>query len=373
MAPEPQHSETMSGAPPSSEPAGFSADAASIPAALSRIGTVVRDEQATLERLRTALADMAQAIARAKTVADSEAAAAMLDEFEHRVDAMIELAGGSAAAAEAAAMPEPAKAEALPAEASEQAEAPAADPDQVPTVSGVVLRLGPGDEAPAATDEPAPPAEAAADQGPTVAMLTAMVEALSASIEAPAALEAPEAIEAPAAEPAALPNNAAEHETALLASFERMETRPFPPPEVGTAVIFSPRPAAEPPADIAPELPPPEPGQAAAPEPKAAAAVDPDFDPTDFLFGPEPESDPAEFSARSRTAARRLRGRSPAAAGIRLAATGAGGGRTATSHDARANRRRAAPRAARSAPRAEGHDPRGTARDLQLIQPTISR
>ena len=102
MAHEPLYSETMSGAPPSSEPAGFSTDAALILAALSRIGTVVRDEQATLERLRAALADMALAIANAKTVADSETAAAMLDEFEHRVDAMIELAGGSATASEQA-------------------------------------------------------------------------------------------------------------------------------------------------------------------------------------------------------------------------------------------------------------------------------
>jgi hypothetical protein len=316
MAHEPQHSEITSGAPPSSEPAGFSADAALILAALSRIGTVVRDEQAALKRLRAALADMAQAIANAKTVADSETAAAMLDEFEHRVDAMIELAGGSAVAAEVAAMPEPA--EAIPAEASEPAAAPAADSDQVPTVSGVVLRLGPGDEAPPqAAEEPAPPDELAADQGPTVAMLTAMVEALSASIQTPAT------VEAPAAEPAALPDNAAEHETALLASFERMETRPFPPPEEGTAVIFSPRPMAEPIADVAPEVPVPEPEQAivsepvpeqafapepmpeptapaameleaAPPMPEPAAAVDTDFDPTDFLFGPEPEPDPAE-------------------------------------------------------------------------------
>jgi hypothetical protein len=276
MAQEPHPSETMSGAPPSSEPTGFTADAALILAALGRIGTVVRDEQAVLERLRAALADMAQAIARAKTVADSETATTMLDEFEHRVDAMIELAGGSAAA-------------------SEQADAPAADPDQVPTVSGVVQGLG--DEVPAATDEPAPPAEAAADQGPTVAMLTAMVEALSASIQVPEASEAPDAIETPAAEPAALPGDAAEHETALLASFVRMETRPFPPPEEGTAVIFSPRPAPERPADAAPEVPPPEPEQAAAaePMPEPAKAVETNFDPTDFLFGPEPEPDPAAF------------------------------------------------------------------------------
>ena len=124
MATEPQHSETMSGAPTSSEPADVGANAALILAALGRIEAVVRDERAAMASLRTSLGEMAQAIARAKTVADSESAAAMLDEFEHRVDAMIEIAGG--------------------APASEQA----AEPDQVPTVSDVVLRLGPTDTAP---------------------------------------------------------------------------------------------------------------------------------------------------------------------------------------------------------------------------------
>ena len=95
MATEPQHSEIMSGAPSSSEPAGVSADAALIVAALGRIEAAVRDQGVVLGRLRSALGDMAQAIANAKTVADSETAAAMLDEFEHRVDAMIEIAGGA--------------------------------------------------------------------------------------------------------------------------------------------------------------------------------------------------------------------------------------------------------------------------------------
>ena len=97
MATEPQHSETMSGAPTSSEPADVSANAALILAALSRIEAVVRDERAAMASLRTSLGEMTQAIARAKTVADSENAAAMLDEFEHRVDAMIEIAGGAPA------------------------------------------------------------------------------------------------------------------------------------------------------------------------------------------------------------------------------------------------------------------------------------
>ena len=272
MATEPQHSETMSGAPASSEPADVGANAALILAALGRIEAVVRDERAALASLRAALGEMAQAIARAKAVADSENAAAMLDEFEHRVDAMIEIAGG---------MPEAGP------PATESVTQPAAESDQVPTVSGVVLRLGPGDVAPEpATAEAEPPADAAGDKGPTVAMLTAMVEALSASIQTPApepdaevaapaaqaieppppALEmAPEFTAAPVeaevaatampepepvaeAEPASLPGEALAQETTLLASFEQMETRPFPPPEEGTAVIFTSKfePVAEP-------------------------------------------------------------------------------------------------------------------------------
>ena len=98
MATESQHSETMSGAPASSEPAPTSAPTSQTPlilAALGRIEAVVRDERAALASLRPSLGEMAQAIARAKAVADSENAAAMLDEFEHRVDAMIEIAGGA--------------------------------------------------------------------------------------------------------------------------------------------------------------------------------------------------------------------------------------------------------------------------------------
>src|SRR5215207_6393640 len=149
MATESQHSETMSGAPASSEPADVGANAALILAALGRIEAVVRDERAALASLRTSLGEMAQAIARAKAGADSENAAAMLDEFEHRVDAMIEIAGGAPAAEQAA------------------------EPDQVPTVSDVVLRLGPADTASEPTvADAARPADSGGDKGPTVAMLT---------------------------------------------------------------------------------------------------------------------------------------------------------------------------------------------------------
>ena len=92
MPTDPQQSETMSGAPASSESAepparaDVSADTAAILAALGRIDAVVRGDRAVLERLREQLGEMAQAIARAKAVADSENSAAMLDEFEHRLD-----------------------------------------------------------------------------------------------------------------------------------------------------------------------------------------------------------------------------------------------------------------------------------------------
>jgi hypothetical protein len=302
MATEPRHSEIMSGAPSSSEAADVNADAALVVAALGRIEAAVHDQGVMLGHLRAALGEMALAIANAKAVADSETAAAMLDEFEHRVDAMIEIASG-------AAMPHAAAPEAQVAE-------PAAEPDRVPTVSGVVQGLGPGETAPESAIAGGPAQAQAqasghqgdqadpADQGPTVEMLTAMVEALSASIQPPVS-DAPEAAaEAAEAEPAPLPDHAADHETALLASFERMEARPFPPPDGGTAVIFTTR--AQP--EFAPEVAaPPEPEQAAAPEPKQAAAPQspetvepaaaaaPDFDPADFLFGPEPEPDPAAF------------------------------------------------------------------------------
>jgi hypothetical protein len=62
-------------------------DAALILAALGRMDEKVRGERAALDRLRLSLRDMAQTIARAKAVADSETAATLLDEFEHRIDA----------------------------------------------------------------------------------------------------------------------------------------------------------------------------------------------------------------------------------------------------------------------------------------------
>ncbi len=199
MAAEFQRSEIMSGAPSSSESvsprpaqADVSADAALILAALGRMEAVVRDERAAFTRLRAMLGEMAQAIARGKAVADSETAATLLDELEHRVDAMLDIAGPGPVA-EAAAIPDqqpPAAAGPVEAQAIQHP----AGPDQVPTVSDVVSRFGSDDEPPPAAAAPQP-VEDTATGAPTVAMLTAMVEALRDSIspapEPEAALESP--------------------------------------------------------------------------------------------------------------------------------------------------------------------------------------
>jgi hypothetical protein len=151
------------------------------------------------------------------------------------------------------------------------------------------------------------------------------------------------------AEPEAPPAGIAMQD--LLASYEQMEAWPIPPPDEGTAVIFPPRvefvtePVATPPppppapaaemspisvgavanviaspsapaaaqaaaeplqtaaaprpateaalaavaAALSPAAPPPQ------ADPPAAPQADTEFDPADFLFGPEPEPDPAAF------------------------------------------------------------------------------
>ena len=130
------------------------------------------------------------------------------------------------------------------------------------------------------------------------------------------------------ATPASVPGETLAQESTLLASFEQMEIRPFPPPEEGTAVIFTssvftskiepanpqtehgfappapPEPAATP-TPLRPhqrKRPPPRLSrsnpkrQRRRPEaPAESQAAEADFDPTDFLFGPEPEPDPAAF------------------------------------------------------------------------------
>jgi hypothetical protein len=173
------------GAAPAFGDAG--ADVVLILDALGRIEATIRDDRATLGRLRLALGEMARAVARAKATApntptsEGDTIATMLDELEHRVDAMLEIAGAAA--------PQP------PA---------AAEPDRVPTVSNVVSQLGPeAQNAPTTTGmsdaavaggqetrQTAPPqADSESHQDlhrdvPTVSMLKAMVEAMNAAAPA---------------------------------------------------------------------------------------------------------------------------------------------------------------------------------------------
>jgi len=169
------------------------ADLALILGALGRIEATIRDDRTALGRLRLALGEMARIIARAKAAAVQEAEGgtmALLDELEHRVDAMLDIAA--------------------------TASTPHPEPDRVPTVSGVVSRFTP-DPAPVhakrdsdraaspvnaqdnvqknsqdTSQDNAPrkapnnpqnastgPRDPAVSPGVTVSMLTAMVEALN--------------------------------------------------------------------------------------------------------------------------------------------------------------------------------------------------
>jgi hypothetical protein len=97
------------------------------------------------------------------------------------------------------------------------------------------------------------------------------------------------------------PDTVALHEFDLLASVEQIGARPMPPLEIGTAVIFPPRPAPEPQALAEPTLEELIAAELSAPraEPEIAetpaGAANSDLDPETLLFGPEPEPDPAAF------------------------------------------------------------------------------
>jgi hypothetical protein len=197
--------------------ADITADAALVLAAVDRMQRAELHSRLALVRLRNGLGDMAAAIGRAKAKAagaDEPAratdTAALLDEFEHLVDAMLEIAGGMIPRSRAqAAEPVQAASEApvleAPAPPEPTAPAPAAEPDQVPTISGMAANLAAGQAAEPATANPHDNALAAAAAGPTVEMLRSLVEALNASIPAePQSVEpqaaAPQAAEQPPAE-----------------------------------------------------------------------------------------------------------------------------------------------------------------------------
>lgn len=212
MPSEPIASRGMTGEPAANgtgSRADVGADAALVLAAVLRMQAADQEARDTLTRLRTGLGAIAETIDRAKAQNAAAAAAghedlakvvdiaALLDEFEHLVDRLIEVATGRtdepAAAPTAAELPQPAE----PVSATDTGAVASlpVDADQVPTVSGVVSRLDP--------EQPAEPAEAQAREpafthasAPSVEMLKSLVEALNASIpdgtpEAEALAESP--------------------------------------------------------------------------------------------------------------------------------------------------------------------------------------
>jgi hypothetical protein len=168
-------------------------DAELVLAAVNRMDAVIDRERVKLDRLQSGLHALAQTIAQAKIAMQADMVkppaagtagfdvAALLNELEHRVDAMLEIGGRStredAAAKDQspAAPPTPNQATEAPPNESLKA-ARRADPDRVPTVSGVVSRLGRPGEEPLENAGP-PPAEVSRKE---VATLEAMVQALSA-------------------------------------------------------------------------------------------------------------------------------------------------------------------------------------------------
>jgi hypothetical protein len=271
MSSEPRSSETTSSRPSSGGPAAgakplppardyFGADAELVLTALSRMVAAIRGERATLDLLLTALGEMADAIAQAKSAMQPRVAgpadagidlAALLDELEHRVDGMLDIVNGGAPPAQRHAPPMPAAIQPPQAGDASRPAIGSMQGDRVPTVSGVVSRLGRGQDAPATDSDTGAAAHGAGDADvPTVSMLEAMVEALNASVPAtvPDAESTPQADEAPTqaleasfelTAPLSFPGDRIVPESELLAGFAELVAMPIPPPEVGTVVIFT--------------------------------------------------------------------------------------------------------------------------------------
>jgi hypothetical protein len=152
---------------------GRSLDAEVVRAAVDRMEAAIGREHSTVDRLRTELAALQQTLAQAKIAVQQDAVkpaakiegtvfdvAALLDELVHRVDAMLEIGGGRGRK-----------------EMTRDERPSIPEPDRVPTVSGVVLRLGrEGDDA--KETAPAVGGDGERDASST-SMLEAMVLALS--------------------------------------------------------------------------------------------------------------------------------------------------------------------------------------------------
>jgi hypothetical protein len=245
------------------------ADMAIVLAALGRLETAVRDGREVLARLRVCLDEMAKAIVRAKAIADSPSALSLLNAFEHRIEAMIQIASGGEERPPAAASP-PAIEAAAVAEPGEAIAETAEEPTEVPTVSGVVSRLGAGDEAASsAADTP--------DNGlvdvSNVAKLTAMVQALRDSMPPEESQPTTPSGDTAAAETASPPSQTVEPAASAAATPDASESSA----SAGnvSAASVSPAPDAEP--EPAPASEPDTPTAAAARFDMAASLPPPEF------------------------------------------------------------------------------------------------
>ena len=298
------------------EPATADREAAAVRAAIERMQEAAVGDRGTYERLRGGLADLAQAVARAKADAKAgtfeheaktggKAIGPLLDDFEARVAGLIALLD-------------------VPQNAGEQ-RADTQEPREVPTVSHVVSQLGREDAMPQAPPDARP---AAAGDAPSVTALGAMLEALAASmlneaaaqpaapakaVPAPVPVPEPEAIAQPSGPAPPAPSAAVLPDVDLLINFARMEETPYLPAEVGTAVIFdkpqvgeSREPAPATPEGIQADAMAPAPADAAAVPAEAQAeparAEPADSEPAAFLFDEPaqapagtPETEPADF------------------------------------------------------------------------------
>jgi hypothetical protein len=203
-------------------------------------------ERATIDRLHAELAVMAQLIARAKITAQPGAVkpatldiAALLDEFEQRVDVMLEIGGRSRRKdapaqdhARATARAAQAPAVAAPAQPSPP------DPQGVPTVSGVVSRLARASDAPCS--EAGSPAAAEAGRS-NVSIMEAMVQALSA-LDAENQRAIPAAASMPQSEPK--PRRPIMPDNELVIGRTPVKTVSIPSPETGMTAEPHPDPAA---------------------------------------------------------------------------------------------------------------------------------
>ena len=120
-------------------------------------------------------------------------------------------------------------------------------------------------------------------------------------------------------------------------------------------------------------------GSAAPEAPEPSEAVETYFDPTDFLFGPEPEPDPAAFlldpappPRRTKAVFCRSRNSSPATRAARgRGPTPAAEGRSPQRRRPKSSSRTSRARAARSAACAQGDEPEREARDFLVRAPAF--